>query len=143
MAHTMLQRIKASVRSTVGHAIDTTVVVAFGTGAAGAVVLGKALAAVALGAFAFAAFLRLTSRRRLAMPLEQRPPNWLSPVVALASSIECAALVEAVDLPVRFSQPGFQYYHWGFVTAFILIAYVAQYRLARALLSTHPHSAAP
>ena len=139
----MLKRIRVSVLSTVSLTLEIAAVVVCGTGAAAAVVFGKALAAIALGAFAFAAFVRLTSRRRLATPVEQQAPTWLSPVVALASAVECAVLVEAVDLPVRFSQPGFQYYHWLFVTTFVVVAYVTQHKLARTLLLTHERSGAP
>jgi hypothetical protein len=96
-----------------------------------AVVFGKALLAVALGAFAFGAFLRLSSRRRGALPPEKQSPLWVAPVAAMATVVECAALVEAVDLPVRMSQPGFQYYHWLFVLAFMFLAYASQSRLLR------------
>jgi hypothetical protein len=95
------------------------------------VAFGKALLAVALGAFAFGAFLRLSSRRRIALPREEQTPLWVAPVAAVATLVECAALVEAVDLPVRVSQPGFQYYHWLFVLAFLVVAYAAQSKMLR------------
>jgi hypothetical protein len=52
-------------------------------------------------------------------------------VAAVAAVVEGAALVEAVDLPVRMSQPGFQYYHWLFVLVFLVVAYLAQSKLLR------------
>ena len=127
----MLQRIRTSVHTAGAVALEGTAFLGSIGGAAVAVVFGKALLAVALGAFAFGAFLRLASRRRGALPPEKQSPLWVAPVAALATVVECAALVEAVDLPVRMSQPGFQYYHWLFVLAFMLVAYAAQGGLLR------------
>jgi hypothetical protein len=112
-------------------------------GAAVAVVFGKALLAVALGAFTFGVFLRLSSRRRGALPPQKQSPLWVAPVAALATVVECAALVESVDLPVRMSQPGFQYYHWLFVLAFMLVAYAAQSGLLRWLAARPQSKSAP
>src|SRR5687767_7363187 len=125
----MLLRIRTSFQSAVGLAIEAVALLASSSGAAVAVVFGKALLAVALGAIALGVFFRFTSRQRRALPVEQRAPTWVSPVVALTTVVECAALVEAVDLPVRLSQPGFQYYHWLFVGVFLLLAYGAQTKL--------------
>ena len=139
---TMLLRVKQGVRSAATVAIEGIGLLASASGAAAAVVFGKALLAVALGAIAFGVFLRLTSRRRRALPVEQRLPAWASPVLALASVVECAVLVEAVDLPVRLSQPGFQYHHWVFVGVFLLVAYRAQASLVRrVVLEREPHGA--
>lgn len=122
----MLQRIRTNAQKAGAIVLEGTAFLGSVGGAAVAVAFGKFLLAVALGAFAFGAFLRLSSRRRRALPVEARSPLWVAPLAALATVVECAALVEAVDLPVRMSQPGFQYYHWLFVLAFMLVAYSAQ-----------------
>jgi hypothetical protein len=116
----MLQRIRTNAQKAGAIVLEGTAFLGSVGGAAVAVAFGKFLLAVALGAFAFGAFLRLSSR-----------PLWVAPLAALATVVECAALVEAVDLPVRMSQPGFQYYHWLFVLAFMLVAYSAQSTLLR------------
>jgi hypothetical protein len=139
----MLLRIRTSIQSAAGLAIEVFALLASSSGAAVAVVFGKALLAVALGAIALGVFVRLTSRRRRALPVDQRAPSWVSPVVAVATMVECAALVEAVDLPVRLSQPGFEYYHWLVVGVFLILAYGAQTRLVRNVLFTREQRIAP
>ena len=139
----MLQRIRTNVQTAGALALEGVALVGSFGGAAVAVVFGKALLAVALGAFAFAAFLRLSSRRRRALPREEQAPLWVAPAAAVASVVECAALVEAVDLPVRMSQAGFQYYHWLFVLALMLVAYAAQRRLFRWLSAKSGPKSAP
>ena len=127
----MLQRIRTSVKATALVAVEAAALVGSVGGAAMAVVFGKALLAVALGAFAFGAFLRLSSRRRDALAPERQSPRWLAPTVALVTTAEAALFVEAVDLPVRLSQPGFQYPHWLIVLAFLVVAYAAQAKILR------------
>jgi hypothetical protein len=41
------------------------------------------------------------------------------------------------------SQPGFQYYHWLFVLAFMLVAYATQSRLLRSLAAKSQPKSAP
>ena len=142
-AHQLLQRIRTTVQTAGAVALEGAAFLGSVGGAALAVAFGKALLAVALGAFAFGAFLRLSSRRRSTLPLEEQTPLWVAPVAAIATVVECAALVEAVDLPVRMSQPGFQYHHWLFVLAFVLVAYAAQSRLLRWLTARSRPKNAP
>lgn len=87
-----------------------------------------------MGAFAFGVFVRLSGRRRGALAPQMQAPRWVAPAVALATTVEAAVLVEAVDLPVRLSQPGFQHYHWLFVLALLVVAYTVQTRLLRQIL---------
>jgi predicted dinucleotide-utilizing enzyme len=108
------------------------------SGTAAALVFGKVLLAVALGAIAVGLFLRLASRRanhagRAALSV----PGWASGLAALLSVIEAAVLVEATDLPVRFSQPGFALHHWALVGAFLVVAYFAQRRVLGRLSRRH------
>lgn len=127
----MLQRIRSSLQAAGAIALEGTVFLGSAGGAVVAVAFGKALLAMALGAFAFGAFLRLSSRRRVALSRDEQAPLWIAPLAALATLVECGVLVEAVDLPVRMSQPGFQYFHWLFVLAFLVVAYAVQSKLLR------------
>lgn len=114
--------------------LEGATVFTFGTGTAIALAFGKVLAGVALGAFAFGAFLRLTTRCRSASPAAQKVPGWVPPALVIVSIIECALLVEAINLPVRFDQVGFQYYHWLFIGAFLMAVYWVQHRISSALI---------
>ena len=127
----MLQLIQSKARTIGAVVIGGIALARSASGTAAALVFGKVLLAVALGAFALGAFFRLSSRRRQRQAIDDRDPAWLAPVASLITVVECALLVEATDLPVRFSQPGFQVHHWLFVLAFLIVAFVAQSRLIR------------
>lgn len=127
----MLQLIQSKARTIGAVVIEGIALALSASGTAAALVFGKVLLAVALGAFALGAFFRLSSRRRQQQAIDVRDPAWLAPVASLITVVECALLVEATDLPVRFSQPGFQVHHWLFVLAFLIVAFVAQSRLIR------------
>lgn len=124
---------KTRIRDAAAVALEGAAILTFGTGTAIALAFGKVLAAMALGAFAFGAFLRLTSRRNDASPARQQTPGWVRAAVALLSIVECALFVEAINLPVRFDQAGFQYYHWLFIGALFIGAYWLQHRISSAL----------
>ena len=53
-------------------------------------------------------------------------------LAGLLAFIEIGVLVEAVDLPVRFYQPGFALHHWLIVAAGLLAASWLQLKLLRA-----------
>ena len=127
----MLQLIRSKVQAAGAVVLEGVALALSASGTAAALVFGKVLLAIALGASALGAFFRLSSRRRQRQPIGKQDPAWLAPVTALITVIECAVLVEATDLPVRYSQPGFQVHHWLFVLAFLIVAYVAQSRLIR------------
>ena len=113
-----------------GAAVEGAILVAAGSGATLAAFLGKALLAALLGGFAFAALMRLSLRRSRVRPSQGLPSaQWPRPVAAVLSVIECAALVEAVKLPIRMDQPQFQYSHWLLVLVFLALAYFAQVRM--------------
>ena len=97
------------------------------SGATVAAVFGKLVIGIVLGAVAVAFVLRLKGRR--VEPLaatRQPPPAWVRPVVAVMSAIEVGALVEATNLPVRFSQEGFAYSHWFIVGLLLAALYLLQ-----------------
>lgn len=114
------------------------------SGAAAAVVFGKALAAIALGSIALGLFLRLTGRRTAGEAgVAPSVPWWTSGVAVVLSALEGAVLVEATNLPVRFSQPGFAPYHWALVIAFLVVAYWVQRRLLGSVLKKQVLPPAP
>src|SRR5690606_6255542 len=117
-------------RDWLGAAAEGAALVAAGSGATVAVVLGKVMLAALLGGLAFAALMRLSLRRsRVRASLGLSPAVWPRPAAAVLSVLECAALVEALHLPVRMDQPQFQYGHWLLVLVFLALAYFAQLRL--------------
>ena len=94
---------------------------------------GKVLAAVVLGAVALGIFLRLSSRRARRVEAPVPMPKWVRPVAAALAVVEVAALVEAVNLPVRFHDAGFEYMHWALATIALVAAYALQVRLLRSV----------
>lgn len=131
----MLQFIRSKVQTAGAVVLEGAALALSASGTAAALIFGRFLLAVALGAFALGVFFRLSSRRRQGQAIDQQDPAWLAPVTALITMIECAVLVEATDLPVRFSQPGFQVHHWLWVLAFLGVAYVVQSRMLRRISS--------
>jgi len=97
------------------------------SGATVAVVLGKLIVGVFLGAVAVGFLLRLKGRRHrgVAIPPASRS-GWVRPVAAIMSLVEVGALVEATNLPVRFSQEGFAYGHWYLLALAFFALYLLQ-----------------
>jgi len=103
------------------------------SGATAALVFGKVLLAVVLAAIAVGFFLRLTSRRANAVLPPAPTPMWVFAASGLLAAIEVAVLVEATNLPVRFDQPMFEKHNWLLVVLALLVAFVVQVQLFRAL----------
>ncbi|WP_336693848.1 hypothetical protein [Delftia acidovorans] len=102
-------------------------------GAASASLLGKLVLALILGTIALGIFFRLAGRRKRSQASpSQHEPGWLAPMAGLLAFIEIGMMVEAVDLPVRFHQPGFAPHHWLIVLAALLAASWLQLKLLRA-----------
>ncbi len=102
------------------------------SGAAIASLLGKLLLALILGAIALGIFFRLAGRQRRAQAAgAPRQPAWPGVVASLLALVEAGVVVEAVDLPVRFHQPGFAFHHWLIVAVAVLAATWLQRRLLR------------
>jgi len=97
------------------------------SGATVAAVLGKVIVGVVLGAVAVGFMLRLKSRRhRGDATLRGSRSGWVRPVAAVISAVEVGALVEATNLPVRFSQEGFAYGHWYLLALAFFALYLLQ-----------------
>lgn len=103
---------------------DAVGVIVSASGATAVSIFGKLAAAVLLGAIAVGFFLRFTSRRRaqISEPIV-RVSGWVRVFAACLSVGGVAALVEAVNLPVRFNQPGFEPWHWILVAAALAVGY--------------------
>ncbi len=127
----------AAIRTAVAKRIEVLVEVAglalSLSGATFAVALGKVLIAVILGAVALGIFLRLSNRRAGGVKSPAPMPKWVRPVAAALSVVEVAALVEAVNLPVRFYDAGFEYVHWGLAAIALVAAYALQVRMLRSV----------
>jgi hypothetical protein len=94
---------------------DAIGVVASLSGASVVALTGKLMLAVVLAAVSLGFFLRIVGRRRVAStPPPVVPRSWYV-LASVGALVEVAVLVEATDFPVRFSQPGFELYHWAIV----------------------------
>jgi hypothetical protein len=134
----MLIELRKSAASKLELAVEVVGAVASMSGAFGALVFGKALLALVLGVVALGIVLRLIGRRsgrQSAQPIQL--PLWVSVVAVSLSVIECAAIVEATDLPVRFSQPGFAFHRWALVFLAFLVAFFLQRKVLGRLLQRH------
>jgi hypothetical protein len=105
-----------------------------GAGAAIALATGKLLLAGLLAMITCSIAVRLLLRRRRAD--QQRPPRpalWMQAASGLGAALLCAALVEAVKLPVRYDQPGFERSNWLIVLAALVLLYATLLGLLRRL----------
>lgn len=112
-------------------------------GASAVAVLGKLMLAVVLTAVAFGFFLRLSGRRRNVQLEPVRPPAWCYVTAGVLASVEVALLAEATDLPVRFSQPGFEFHHWLLVLAALAVAFIVHMQIFRSICRKRQASPQP
>ncbi len=104
-------------------------------GTAVALFLGKLFAAAVLAGVTTGIVLRIAGRRGLPRTSVAPPsPAWRALCAAL-SLVETALLVEASNLPVRVTQPGFEKSNWLLVIAALIVLYVLQMRLLGAFRS--------
>lgn len=102
---------------------DIAGVLLAGSGAVVVIFLGKLMLAVVFGAISVGFFLRLVGRRKpQSDPLRNMGLRCHIPS-AIIAVIEVAVLVEAANFPVRFSQPGFEPWHWILVAMAFVAAY--------------------
>lgn len=110
-------------------------------GASIVAILGKLMLALVLSALALGFFLRLSGRRRGVLTTAVRVPAWCYVVAGILASVEVAVLAEATNLPVHYSQLGFELYHWLLVLLALVVAFVVQIQIFRFI--TRRRHAAP
>ena len=113
------------------------------SGATAAAVFGKALLAVVLGALALGFLLRLSGRRVASTAAVVRTPGWVFAVASLLSLVVIGVLVEATNLPVRFTQEGFELLHWALVLLAVSAAFLMLVRVLRSVAVKESKSKGP
>lgn len=138
-----LARFRAAMSAKLEVAAELAGLVFSVSGATLAVVLGKLIIGLVLGGIALGFVLRLKFRPATKVNTAPQLPAWARPVVAALAAVEVSALVEATNLPVRFSQDGFAYWHWYLVALAFACLYLLQLGFFRRLLGrTRSQSAA-
>jgi len=112
-------------------------------GASVVALLGKLMLAVVLAAIALGFFLRLSGRRRNVEREPARAPGWCYAAAGALASFEVALLTEATDLPVRFSQPGFEFHHWLLVLVALAVAFMVHMQIFRSITRRRQASPQP
>ena len=108
-------------------------------GASVSLFLGKLFASALFVVLAVGILNRFVRRRRGDLVEEQRAPVWVLVVCVLLSIIEAGAVVEAMNLPVRFDQPGFEKSNLLLVVAMLLVFFYGQrYLFVRVLARRRP-----
>ena len=121
-------------RAIVVTALDGVGFLASLAGASVSLFLGKLLAAGIFVVLAVGILNRFVRRRRGEIAV-QPLPVWISPVCAVTSILETGTIVEAVNLPVRFDQPGFDKGNLLLVAAVLLFLFVAQRDVLRRIFA--------
>lgn len=130
----MLRVIKSSVATKLEAAAEIAAAGLSLSGAVVAFVLAKFLVAVVLAGVGIGIGLRFVARRKQE-PRATPAPAWVRLSCALLTTVEVGILVEATDLPVRFSQAGFQLHHWLIVLLAWVFAYLLQTSALRSFVS--------
>ncbi len=128
----MLTRWKEGARSKLSLLIDGAEVVGLVAGSAIALVFGKLLAAVLFAALAAGVTTRFF--RRSAQAIAPAMPLWGVLISGGVAVVACAAAVEAINLPVRFDQVGFDKSNLLIVVALLLVFYGLVSALLRRML---------
>ena len=103
-------------------------------GASLSFIFGRVAVAVLLAAVAVGIFFRFNSRAKGAATTEAALPLWVKTTSTILAALETGALVEAVNLPVRYDQPGFEMYHWALVGITFLALYFLQFQVLKRLV---------
>lgn len=129
----MLTALRHTINTRLETAIELTGFLVSLSGATAALVFGRLMLAVALGAVVLGFFFRLAGRRKARSAEAPNAPAWIYMASVLLSVVEVGLLVEATDLPVRFYQEGFALHHWALVLAALVAAFWVQLALLRAV----------
>ncbi len=131
----MLSAFRKRIAGGLASAIDGVGFVASLAGASASLFLGKLFASALFVLLALGVLNRFVRRRHGETKEEQQSPVWISLVCAVLATVETAVVVEALNLPVRFDQPGFEKSNWLLVAAVLLFLFYAQRYVLRRLLA--------
>ena len=95
-------------------------------GASVSLFLGKLFASALFAVLAVGILNRFVRRRRGEAKEEQQSPIWIPLLCGALTIVETTIVVEALNLPVRFDQPGFEKSNWLLVTALLLVLFYGQ-----------------
>lgn len=138
----MLRAFKQRLVAGLGVALEGLGLLGSLAGASVSLFLGKLFASALFVLLAAGILNRFVRRRRGGMAAEQRAPVWVLLVCVVLSVVEAGAVVEAMNLPVRFDQPGFEKSNLLLVVAMLLVFFYGQrYLLLRSLAKTLPADA--
>lgn len=123
-------------------AFDGLLFVASLAGASLSLFLGKLFASALFVLLAVGVLNRFVRRRHGEIDERQRSPIWVPLVCVGLSVIETGVIVEAMNLPVRFDQAGFEKSNLLLVVALLLVLFYGQrYVLLRLLNRTRAANA--
>jgi len=107
-------------------AFDGVGFVASLAGASVSLFLGKLFASALFAVLAVGILNRFVRQRRGEAKEEQQSPIWIPLLCGALAIVETAIVVEALNLPVRFDQSGFEKSNWLLVTALLLVFFYGQ-----------------
>jgi hypothetical protein len=122
----MLTTFRQRLAGAVALAFDGLLFVASLAGASLSLFLGKLFASALFVLLAVGVLNRFVRRRHGDMNEGQRSPLWVLLVCAGLSVIETGIVVEAMSLPVRFDQAGFEKSNLLLVVALLFVLFYAQ-----------------
>lgn len=122
----MLTTFRQRLAGTIALAFDGLLFVASLAGASLSLFLGKLFASALFVLLAVGVLNRFVRRRHGDMNEGQRSPLWVLLVCLGLSVIETGIVVEAMNLPVRFDQAGFEKSNLLLVVALLLVLFYGQ-----------------
>jgi flagellar biogenesis protein FliO len=122
----MLSTFRQRLAGVVALAFDGVLFVASLAGASISLFLGKLFACVLFVLLAVGVLNRFVRRRHGDMNEGQRSPIWVSLVCVGLSVVETGAIVEAMNMPVRFDQVGFEKSNLLLVVALLFVLFYGQ-----------------
>ena len=138
----MLTTFRQRLAGVVALAFDGLLFVASLAGASLSLFLGKLFACALFVLLAVGVLNRFVRRRHGEINEGQRSPIWVPLVCVGLSVIETGAIVEAMNLPVRFDQAGFEKSNLLMVVALLFVLFYGQrYVLLRLLNRTRAANA--
>src|SRR5262245_20387949 len=104
----MLTAFRGRLVGTLALALDGAGFVGMLAGTSVSLFLGKLLAAGLFALLALGILNRLVRRKRGTLPVELPTPVWVLLACCVLSAVETGAIVEGLNIPIRFDQAGFE-----------------------------------